>query len=291
VGTNGNGQLVAGPTSLPPNGTAGGDLSGTYPNPAVAQVEGAAIPTSALYVGTNSLGQFVTAPLACALSGCTMTGTLNGQTGSFTSIGNGAVIATSTNHSSVFPLEVFDSATTSTNFIDVLFGLQNAVNDAGTLQFNNVGGLGSALNTISVGVDGSANLVTIGSTGAESVPGGVSGTSAATLTLGPTSVVGTGATIACSTSHTCDQFSGDIKLVTGTSVGSVGNLLTVTFPVLRSTAPNCTIFVFDESDGEAVPNIDTTPITASSLTYFLPLGGSTLVASSTYHITYVCGGI
>jgi hypothetical protein len=61
------------PTALPPNGSASGDLSGSYPGPTVAKVNGGSVPLSKTILGSNGSGQFIDASAATLANNTTGT--------------------------------------------------------------------------------------------------------------------------------------------------------------------------------------------------------------------------
>lgn len=72
-------SLATFPTALPPSGTAGGDLAGTFPDPTVAKVNGVAVPVSAAILGTNVSGQLIA-------STATITNNTTGNAGTATAL-------------------------------------------------------------------------------------------------------------------------------------------------------------------------------------------------------------
>ena len=94
VGTVPYSSVSGTPSSLPPNGTAGGDLTGTYPNPTLAAAGTAGTYGSATAVPvitTDSKGRVTSVTTAAPsdttklpLAGGTLTGALNGTSATFT---------------------------------------------------------------------------------------------------------------------------------------------------------------------------------------------------------------
>jgi hypothetical protein len=107
-----------------------------------------------------------------------------------------------------------------------------------------------------------------------------------TAVLGSATIVGSGATIACTASHDCDDFSGSYTLTTGTGISAnLAAIFTVHFALTRSNIPNCTYEVV--SAGLISDNIilgaDTFTINFASSVNLGP--------STTYIFTYICGGV
>jgi hypothetical protein len=105
------------------------------------------------------------------------------------------------------------------------------------------------------------------------------------FTLGSSTIVGTGASVACATSHVCDSISGEVTLTTGTGVSTDGLALSLSF-ISRTNKPACLVTSFKAASGTDISD------NWSETTGGVAISSNTNLASSTaYTLRYLCGGI
>ena len=106
-------------------------------------------------------------------------------------------------------------------------------------------------------------------------------TSPTTITIAAGGASGTGATVACTTSHNCSPIGGSITLTTGTSGQTAGQQVHLTFTALAKI-PNCVVSG-DAASAALIPAI----ANASTSSFDIWLVDAPAI-STTYTFTYVC---
>jgi fibronectin-binding autotransporter adhesin len=175
--------------------------------------------------------------------------------------------------------------------VEMTMGVAGSAFNSYALSFN-YAGLGSADNSMSIGMLFEPSVL-ITSTGSILSPSSISaalgfaGSGTTTITVG--GGAGSGGSATCTLNHVCDQFSGNITLTTGTSPATGANVVVVGFPNVRASQPNCTINALDSSLSTIAPvNTLWANVNTGELVF---VSSTALAASSTFQLTYVCGGV
>jgi len=163
----------------------------------------------------------------------------------------------------------------------------NAGAGANAVVINNTSGSGTAgfivyeggsnYSTAALQVSGSGNTTATGYLQGKFIMG------TGTMGVATGAAAGSGPTIACATSHTCDGVSGTVTLTTGTGP-TTGTLATLSFPNTHSNQANCMVTTLSAT-GMITSNTWTESTTAITVT-----ANTVLAASTAYTIKYWCGG-
>jgi hypothetical protein len=114
----------------------------------------------------------------------------------------------------------------------------------------------------------------------------IAGNSTAVFTAGNSLIVGTGATVACTTNYICDEISGTVTLNTGTgSLSGTGAIVAAAFGTARAHFPSCVV-------SSAFNNVFVTPfeVQSSGVSQMSIFNTANMAASTSYQMSYVCGG-
>lgn len=159
---------------------------------------------------------------------------------------------------------------------------------AGAVAINNTSGSGTGGLVVYGGGSNYATAeLTVTGSGNVTANGFIAGRYAmgsGTMTMAAGSAAGSGATMACASSHVCDGVSGTVTLTTGTSPAT-GTLGTLTFPNTHANQANCVVGV--QLAGTGIVGSVSWSESTSAVTL---TANSALAAGTVYSVRYWCGG-